>query len=554
MNPTAPSFDLLDEPWIIVTDHAGRGHHLSLREVLARSAEFAALGGDVPTQEFAILRLLLAVVHRSIGQRTGTAVQVWSQLWEQWPGEDIEGYLDAHRGRFRLFDPKAPFFQVPRLRSGKDAVSSLDKVIADVPNGAKYFTTRAGRAIARIGLAEAARWLVHVQGFDPSGIKTGADGDDRVKGGRGYPIGIAWAGGLGGVYLEGANLRQTLLLNLVLTDLNGDRFSTEDLPPWERDPDGPGVRARRYPSGPVDLFTWQSRRVRLVGDGDEVSGVVLCNGDALEAFNQHLLEPMTGWRYSEIQSKKAGAPRHYPLTHDPDKSLWRGLRSLLGDVAAPGPVDGRGIAPGVVDWAVRLLEAGVLEAAYPIRLHAVGMHYINNQSIVGDVVDDAIGFPAALLAVDPQLRNCAINAVQVAESAVEALGWLAADLTAASGGEPDGARARAREEGFFALEAPYRGWLRELDPHTGDHDEVQTQWQRTVHQIIRRLGNELVANAGRKAWVGRLVRDRWMDASLADQRFHTKLRDLLSATVTDTPVPLIPETETADGELADVAW
>lgn len=554
MNPTTTSFDLLDDPWIIVTDHGGRGHHLSLREVLARSEEFAALGGDLPTQEFAILRLLLAIVHRSIAQRTGTPVQIWSQLWQRWPGEDIERYLDAHRGRFGLFDPQAPFFQVPGLRSGKDAVSSLDKVIADVPNGAKYFTTRAGRAIERIGLAEAARWLVHVQGFDPSGIKTGADGDSRVKGGRGYPIGLAWAGGLGGVYLEGANLRQTLLLNLVLADLNGERFSTEDLPPWERDPDGPGVRARPHPSGPVDLLTWQSRRVRLVTTGGEVSGVVLCNGDALEVFNQHLLEPMTGWRYSEIQSKKAGRPRHYPLTHDPDKSLWRGLRSLLGDVAAPGPLDGRGIAPGVVDWAARLLNDGALEAGYPIRLHAVGMHYINNQSIVGDIVDDAIGFSAALLAPDPRLRNRAINAVQVAESAVEALGWLAADLTAAAGGTPDGARARAREGGFFALEAPYRNWLRELDPHATDHDEVESRWQRIVYQIIRDHGSELVADAGKQAWVGRVVRDRWLDASLADHRFYQKLRALLPAVFTDTSVPATPETETTDGELADVAW
>ncbi|MGY2011983.1 type I-E CRISPR-associated protein Cse1/CasA [Nocardia gipuzkoensis] len=551
MTATPPRFDLLEQPWIIVTDHSGRRHDCSLRDVFRRCEDFAALGGDVPTQEFAILRLLLAILHRSIARRPGTAAEIWSQLWEHWPGELIDSYLDEHRDRFQLFHPTTPFFQVAGLRSGKDAVSPLDKLIADVPNGAKYFTTRAAGDIERIGFAEAARWLVHVHGFDPSGIKTGAEGDDRVKGGRGYPIGVAWAGGLGGVYLEGANLCRTLLLNLVLTDPNGARFSSEDLPPWERDPDGPAVRAVSRPSGPVDLFTWQSRRVRLVGTGNEVTGVVLCNGDALEPFNKHLLEPMTGWRYSEIQSKKVGQPRHYPLTHDPDKALWRGLRSLLGDVASKTPSAGRGIAPGVVEWVGTLLGTGVLPAEHPIRLHAVGMQYINNQSIVGDIIDDAIGFPAALLATDPRLRNCAVHAVQVAESAVDALGGLAADLTAASGGEIDGARARAREEGFFALEAPYRHWLRELDPFASDYTAAAGRWEQIVHQIIRRLGDELVSCAGPQAWIGREVRDHWLDASLADRRFYNQLRQNLPAAF---PKNTIPSEEDTNGELTEVAW
>ncbi|MEV6254746.1 type I-E CRISPR-associated protein Cse1/CasA [Nocardia sp. NPDC051911] len=555
MNTPAPHFDLLDEPWITVTDHSGVARETSLRGVFSHADRIAALGGEVPTQEFAILRLLLAILHRSIPSRQGTAVEIWSRLWEQWPSREIDDYLVQHRDRFQLFHPATPFFQVSGLRSEKDAVSSLDKLIADVPNGAKYFTTRAGAGIERISFAEAARWLVHAHAFDPSGIKTGADGDPRVKGGKGYPIGVAWAGGLGGVYLEGTNLRETLLLNLVLADVNGVRFSGKDLPPWERKSDGPGVRDVKDfdgPRGPVDLFTWQSRRLRLIASGSAVSGVVLCNGDALEPFNKHLLEPMTGWRYSEIQSKKAAEPRHYPLTHDPDKSLWRGLRSLLDDVASSAPLDGRGIAPGVVEWVGTLLGRGVLSEGHPIRLHAVGMHYINNQSIVGDIIDDAIGFSAALLASDPRLRVCAVNAVQVAEGAVDALGTLAANLTLASGGEADGARVRAREEGFFALEAPYRDWLRGLDPQALDHDMSASQWEQTVYRIIRRHGAELIASAGQQAWVGRPIRDRWMDTSIADSRFYQQLRTLLPSAFTQPAHTL--EGETSDGERADVAW
>ncbi|MGV7400563.1 type I-E CRISPR-associated protein Cse1/CasA, partial [Mycobacterium kansasii] len=86
-----------------------------------------------------------------------------------------------------LFDPVAPFFQVAGLRTAKDDVFSLDRIVADVPNGEPLFTTRSGADLARMAPAEAARWLVHAHAFDPSGIKSGALGDDTVKGGKGYP-------------------------------------------------------------------------------------------------------------------------------------------------------------------------------------------------------------------------------------------------------------------------------------------------------------------------------------------------------------------------------
>ncbi|UGT59941.1 type I-E CRISPR-associated protein Cse1/CasA [Nocardia asteroides] len=545
-------FDLLDEPWILATDTAGRLREVSLRQVFRDAHELSALAGELPTQEFAILRLLLAILHRSIHERAGTAVEVWAGLWQEWPAAEIDAYLLRYRHRFQLFDANEPFLQVAELRSSKDAVSSLDKVIADIPNGSKYFTTRAGRAIDRIGAAEAARWLVHAHAFDPSGIKTGAAGDDRVKGGRGYPIGIAWAGGLGGVYLEGSNLRQTLLLNLVLTDPSGERHQQIGVPPWERAADGPAVRKDPGPHGPVELLTWQSRRVRLVRDGDEVTGLVLCNGDALEPFNQQLLEPMTAWRYSEIQSKKAGRARHYPLLHDPDRSLWRGLRSLLSDVANSAPTAGRGIAPGVVEWAGLLTARGVIPRTHPIRLHATGMHYINNVSIVGDIIDDAIGFSAAMLADNPALRTCAVNAVQLAEDCVYELGRLAANLAIAAGGETDGPTARAKELGYYTLEDPYRRWLRGLDPHATDLSDSAVEWQRVVGRIVHGLGDELITAAGQPAWVGREANKRWVDSGQADLWFRDKLRELLPVAFT---APATPEKGKAtDDERVDVVW
>ncbi|MEV4130225.1 type I-E CRISPR-associated protein Cse1/CasA [Nocardia sp. NPDC049707] len=542
MTTPTVDFDLLTQPWIRAIDRDGRPRTLSLREVFRYAHELSRLTGEVPTQSFAILRLLLAILHRSVTNRTGITAAIWGDLWRTQttvsgetrttlPFEEIDRYLTDNADRFSLFDTDKPFFQVAGLRSENNTVSALDKLIADVPNGEKYFTTRAGASVERIDFAEAARWLVHVHAFDPSGIKTGAVGDNRVKKGKGYPIGVAWTGGLGGVFLEGATLRETLLLNLVLRDMNAERFSSDDVPPWERDPDGAAARANTAPTGPVDLCTWQSRRVRLVHDGAQVTGVVLCNGDALEPFNQQRIEPMTGWRFSEQQTKKAGGEaRHYPMTHEPERALWRGLTSLIGEVANPTGTRGRAIAPGVLEWLSYLVDEDELDPAHPVRLHATGVHYINNQSVIGDIFDDTIGFRVALLSAEPELRTLAVNAVQVADNAVYALATLAGNLATAVGGEPEGALSRAKERGYFALDGPYRRWLAALKPAAApDYDEYDARWARLVRTVIEPIGADLIASAALPGWVGREARGHYIDSSQAARWFRRRLEQLLPA-------------------------
>lgn len=53
------SFNLIDEPWIRVRLVDGRAETVSLREVFRRSTEIGRIAGELPTQDFAILRLIL---------------------------------------------------------------------------------------------------------------------------------------------------------------------------------------------------------------------------------------------------------------------------------------------------------------------------------------------------------------------------------------------------------------------------------------------------------------------------------------------------------------
>ncbi|MFE7141723.1 type I-E CRISPR-associated protein Cse1/CasA, partial [Streptomyces sp. NPDC057644] len=547
--PAMPSFDLVSRPWLPVQYTDGSIGELSLRDVFARATDIRRLVGDLPTQELALLRLLLAILYDAFAEsdgRSGCApeqLEDWEALWEAPDCFDVVvDYLERHRDLFDLLHPERPFFQVAGLHTQKHEVASLNRIVADVPNGEAFFSMRRP-GVARLGLAEAARWLVHTHAYDSSGIKSGMEGDDRVKGGKVYPQGVGWVGGLGGVFAEGEDLRRTLLLNLIPTDEDIiTSVPKADLPVWRREtPPGPGVLegdpSVPRPAGPRDLYTWQSRRVLLHTEGPEVTGVVLGYGDPLAPANRQKAEPMTGWRRSPAQEKKLGRPLIYlPRQHDPTRSAWRGLASLLHAQKQDGDTAGRGTdksrPPGIVRWLALLSTEGVLPKDSLIRTRLVGAVYGTQQSVVDEVVDDSIALPVVLLHQDRGLhRAVAVDAVGDAEHAVSALGHLAGNLARAAGSDAGPATSAARDLGFGALDVPYRRWLADLH-ESSDLDRARTEWRSIARRIVLGLGHGLLDAAGGTAAEGRVVElpgvgKRWVDSSRADLWFRTRINKVL---------------------------
>lgn len=535
----AYGFSLVDEPWVQVLTTDGEIDEVSLRKLFARATEIREVVGDLPTQAFAIIRLALAILHRAVD---GPAdIFAWRELWDAGvvPIDDVEDYLAEHRDRFDLFHPTTPFFQVPDLRTAKGGFSGLEKLVADVPAGHPYFTTRIGRGLERLTPAEAARWLVHLQAYDVSGIKSGAVGDDRVKGGRGYPIGTGWAGAIGGILVEGNTLWQTLLLNFIATDqhLLAD-FSEDDRPAWEAPPSTAAQAGDldHRPYGPLDLYTWQARRVRLIGDRSGVTAVLVANGDKITPQNRHRVEPMTAWRRSIPQQQALKIPLVYmPRAHNPARALWRGLGQLLPLAAPRGKADAGqdSVAAGVVEWAARRLDGSVR-----IELRGIGMTYGTQNAVVEDVFDDRLTLSVALLGQQrPELPRLAIDAVESTEAAVLALRNLASNLAKAGGaGESqyEGARARAAERAYAALDPPFRRWLSELGPES-DIDTARIDWHREAWRILRGLGEEMVAATGPDAWVGRVVGGRRITSPEAYAWFRAALIKVLPIPDTSPP-------------------
>ena len=539
MSDKTLSFNLIDEPWVRVRMLDGDLIELSLFEVFKRAPSIERLANDLPTQDFAILRVLLAVLQRSIINRLNDyeyASDAWGDLWDagELPIKEIEAYLDMWHHRFDLLDSEQPFMQVAHMRAANGTISELKKIVADVPDGNPLFSLRAFSGLDTLKWSEAARWLIHVHAFDTSGIKTGVAGDDAVKGGKSYPIGTGWDGNLGGVFIEGNSLAETLLLNLVLCNncqsVEDDTCLLEvDIPTWEQPQKVPGDQMCA-PKGYADLYTWQSRRVLLFTDSDEVTGVLLTNGDKLDAYNKAHIEPMTSWRRSPNQEKKLGlAPVYLPRLHSAARAIWRGLTSLLPQMMDEGDQDS--MPPGVMRWAGYLSSVNGgsrLPKDYAIRIHTVGLAYGTQNSVITELVDDEMLMHAFLISKEGEeaasmVRRCMMNT----EDAVDrALGPFAKRLRLAAGDDTSrssGVSELAKSEAYFELDGPFRTWLVGIGSLT-DLAQAEELWNRQANGILRRLAQELAEEAGADAIVGRKARvgksEEWVSTGKAERQFR----------------------------------
>ena len=118
---TEKEFNLLDENWVRVITPDCEIREVSLTDAILHSHEYSDLCGELPTQNVAVMRLLLAVLHTvfSRADKDGNpapiddedeAFERWKSLWDlkQFPEKPIRSYLETQREKFWLFHPERP--------------------------------------------------------------------------------------------------------------------------------------------------------------------------------------------------------------------------------------------------------------------------------------------------------------------------------------------------------------------------------------------------------------------------------------------------------------
>ena len=529
-----PTFNLIDDPWLRCLDVHGEAKTVSLRELFERITEFSRLAGELPTQDMAIFRILLVIfwrAHHDVPKLKNSGAEDRSEWWiEEFTGDTdfaprVLAYLEQHRDRFELFHPVTPFMQVADLQTAKDTYNDLGKLIPD--SESEYFSMRAGSGLDDISFAEAARWLIHLHAWDYAGIKPGVLRDKNVKGGKSYSIGTGWSGRSGGVILHGSNLRESLLLNT-----NPDEVFTEDqaqdLPVWERAADGPGTTGKERSTGPCDLLTWQSRRVRLFTRNNRVVGVLATNGDKLELKN-HFNDPMTAYRYSKPQSKKHQIV-HMPKTHDASRTLWRGIEPLLvREGVVEGPAETRDKQPATVRWLheMRRFDEQLLKNNV-IGVELVGQEYGPQDSTYFLTIHEELPLRLSLLVdSDPAASHLLVTTANSTMNAAIAVGQFAGNLAVAAGGTYE-FQADQTDAVLHRLNEPFKQWLTSYSPDA-DPLERRRQWFRYAKHISLRIAQDLVRGAGSSALIGREVDERLVSAATAWNILQSQLNKHLTS-------------------------
>lgn len=516
-------FSLLDNPWIKAVDAEGNQIMVGIRGVFDGSHEISFVQGDSPAQNYAVTRLLLAIFWRAHHPDTrvdpGEAFEhdEWfEELCERLQGtgrdDAVLEYLQGFEDRFELTDVEHPFMQVADLHVSSGEIKHVTTIVPESQDS--YFSMRAGAERDSLSFDEAARWLVYLQAFDYSGIKSGAVGDSRVKRGKGYPIGTGWSGMTGGTLVVGDNLLDTLILNTPAEAI----LNADDRPVWERNPDGPGERStvgeNPFPQGAADLATWQSRRVRLHVEGDRVTGVVVSNGDRIPDAGANVFgDPMTPYRYSTNKSKK-GKDIYYPRPYDVDRTMWKALDALVVS-ETDGGFSGKEKAPkrprnldslALLSWQVDGIPS-------VLNVELVSVEYGPQASSVATTYSSQMSMPVIVLMEQAKyLRGEVREAAAVTTDAAVSLGQFMGNLGLAAGGDYEfgsGATDRVLAE----LEPRFNAWLRNLADLTEEQarepndklDELLENWQKTVRDAIDAQAKIALRGAGPRALVGRVL-------------------------------------------------
>ena len=503
-------FNLLTEPWIRVRLRDNTVQEVSLADALLHAQDYVDLAGEMPTQDAAMLRLLLAVLFTVFSrvnvegepesfEEEDDALARWGDLWQlgRFPERPIRDYLEQWKDRFWLFHPTHPFWQVPTLSNGiAFDGKKLNGERAESGNKTPLFQNISKTECAVLTYAQAARWLIYQNGYDERG--------GRPKAGNKPRHGVGWLGQIGFVAVKGKNLYETLLRNMAFPT-EQDALQEKQIPCWERECAKTEQSVEIVmPKNQAELLTLQSRRI-LLKRSETVPGVIgyeVLGGDYWDGENA-FGEQMTLWRRTSKENEKV---TYEPQQHEMGKQLWRELPSML---------EPEGRKPGVLIWNQKLQSLRILSEKEQIVISMVGIRYDDQGASVKDVYTDQLEMQLATLNDLGRKWTVRINReVQRCEETAKNIGTLCMELKLAGGldynkvkGFKDKQKVteEARAQFYFAVDQPFRLWLRSIDPETDKLDEKADEWQEKARKLAAELGRQMVERAGNAAFVGHRV-------------------------------------------------
>lgn len=498
-------FNLLEESWIKVITPSLEQKEVSLLDVILHAHEYTSLSGETPTQDVAVLRVLLALVETIFYRynENGEAYELlkdddydmvlerWENYWAlgKFPERAVRDYLKTWEERFWLFHPETPFWQVSNLKYGTDY--NLDCLFGNIKESNNtdtkhHFSMVDGKELTRLCYEEAARWLIHLNAYG-----------GNIKAKKGVPgtmlsVGVGRLGQLGVVMINGSHLFETLMLNLCPLREDKELWGSPK-PTWEKEVCVLQSNQIAPPDNLPELYTMQSRRIMLKREEGYVTGFRAMGGDFYSVeYDFNANEPMTLWK--GIKDKKLGKTIYDPKLHDPAVHAWREFPTLFKRGK-------EGHSPGVVQWMQMLCEEKMIAPRSLLTFRMVGMVYgASWRYTYDDCVDDTIKMSAEILKeLGKDWVSLITDEVEKCQSVAEALKRLAAKLNKlfyGTGSAKSNIKDLLVSRYYFSIDHAFRQWLAGIDPTQGSREEKLVEWERKSSYFARKVVDDYIATLG----------------------------------------------------------
>ena len=541
------SYNLLDENWISVIDKEGNPKKVSLKKVFKEANNFYDLAGDTKTQDFAVMRILLAVLHTVFSRFDYNGKQyewvklddklfeqneevdeyekeeyqsalcdTWFGLWKNGNFPDIvNNYLEKWRDSFNLFDENRPFLQViaddvsadklnkpnPSELSGKN----INRLVSESGNKIALFSPKNDKKSNGnkdiLAPDEIARWLITLQGY--IGLS-----DKVIFGNTKYKASKGWLFDIGGIYLKGDNLFETLMLNLALFYEEVDNCFNIQKPCWEMS-SSELIEFYMY-GGTFDnlagLYTAWSRAVYIDPNLD-FDKPFKCSIVKLPEINHrdNFLEPMTLWKYNKTgENKDSFTPRKH-IIH---QSLWRSFSLLTMDDFSDNGAKQK--IPGIIDFLKELKEKsyyyGLEKTNFVRSIVSVSMADDGNATSwvpIDEIVDFLPVQDFILVNFNNKNWSTWINdTIQNTKRVIEfTYKNYIKDIKAIRNINSDDFVSRKIEEIYFVIDNRFRRWLVSIDEEK-PHEEQISEWEDTLKKLVKEEAKNIFANGNNRDFIG----------------------------------------------------
>jgi len=336
------SFNLTHQPWIPVVFPDFQCRTLSLIELFEQWQSIRDIQGDNPPTTLALTRLLLALLHHVY--QGPKDEDHWEEIQED-NGQQVIAYLEAHQDRFDLFHPAYPFMQDGALNQ----VKPVPIYALHTMSQCRVFSHEHEWSGYTLTAPEAARLLVRLQGVDITSLRAFYVGQSSGNRSAVNTPSVNAAN----VLIQGENLRQTLLLNLIRYDPDSNYPSVingPDIPFWEIGYAGKPIKAK--PAGYIQYLTFPWRRLKLFGTPDGITEIAITMGHSLpDKVSPQQWECAIAYRDDK------------PVRLSLEKQLWRNADCFILSV----PAD-KTHRPRIIDWLATLRAEELAEGLVHLRV------------------------------------------------------------------------------------------------------------------------------------------------------------------------------------------